>query len=250
MNDQRVGTAIRAVRVRRGWRQADVAAKARIARNTISLIERGHLSKVSVPAFRRVTAALEIRSEVHLWMAHGDLDRMLNAGHAAMHESMARFFGTLPGWVHAPEVSFAIYSERGVIDILAFHEPTGSLLVIELKTEFVSLEDLLTTMDVRLRHAAKIARERGWNAKSVSAWIVFADSRTNRRRVDAHAAVLRAAYPTDGNVMRGWLRAPKGSVRALSFWTDSSVATLQQTAGGTRRVRKRGSAGQSLQIPA
>ena len=63
----------------------------------------------------------------------------------------------LPGWVHAPEVSFAFYAERGVIDILAFHEPTGSLLVIELKTEFVSLEDLLGTMDIRMSHAADIA---------------------------------------------------------------------------------------------
>jgi hypothetical protein len=37
------------------------------------------------------------------------------------------------------------------IDILAFHPLTGSLLVIELKTEIVSIEDLLMTMDVRVR---------------------------------------------------------------------------------------------------
>ena len=70
-----------------------------------------------------------------------------------MHEALARYLGSLPGWVHAPEVSFAIFRERGVIDILAFHSATGSLLVIELKTELVSLEELLTAMDVQLRHA-------------------------------------------------------------------------------------------------
>lgn len=34
-----------------------------------------------------------------------------------------------------PEVSFSIYGQRGVIDILAWHAATRSLLVIELKTE-------------------------------------------------------------------------------------------------------------------
>jgi transcriptional regulator with XRE-family HTH domain len=241
VTDQRAGATIRAVRVKRGWRQVDLANKARVPTTTVSLIERGHLVKVSVAAFRRVTAALEIRSEVHLWLSHGELDRLLNASHAALHESIARFLTGLPGWIHAPEVSFAIYSERGVIDILAFHERTGSLLVIELKTEFVSLENLLTTMDVRMRHAAKIARDRGWVAKSVSAWVVFTDSRTNRRRVTAHATVLCTAFPGDGHAIRAWLRRPIASTRALSFWTDSAVDAVRQNAGAPRRVRKRDS---------
>jgi transcriptional regulator with XRE-family HTH domain len=247
MTDQRVGAAIRALRVRRRWRQTDLAAKARVPPSTISLLERGHLDRVSVPAFRRVTAALEVRADVNLWLPHGDLERLLNAGHAALHESLARYFAQLPGWIQAPEVSFAIYSERGVIDILAFHEPTGALLVIELKTEFVSLEDLLTTMDIRVRHAATIARERGWIAKSVSAWIVFANTRTNKRRVDAHSTVLRTAFPTDGNAMRGWLRRPSAPVRALSFWTDFGVDAVRQSVGASRRVRERGQAGKSGQ---
>ncbi|MEO6349300.1 MAG: helix-turn-helix domain-containing protein [Candidatus Limnocylindrales bacterium] len=245
MNDQRAGAALRAIRIKRRWRQKDLAGKARVSSATISLIERGHLDAVSVPAFRRVTAALDVRAEVNLWLAHGDLDRLLNGGHAALHESMARFFEKLPLWTHAPEVSFAIYSEKGVIDILAFHEPTGSLLVIELKTEFVSLEDLLTTMDVRVRHAARIARDRGWIAKTVSAWIVFAESRTNRRRVAAHSAALRAAYPSDGHAMRSWLLRPSGSAKAISFWTDSEVAAVRQAVGATRRVRLRRDATQS-----
>jgi len=239
VTDQRVAAALRAVRIKRGWRQSDLAQKARVSTTTISLIERGHIEAVSLPAFRRVTAALEVRAEFSLWLPHGELDRLLNAGHAALHEALARFLGGQPGWAHAPEVSFAYYSEKGVIDILAFHEPSGSLLVIELKTEFVSLEDLLSTMDVRLRHAAKIARERGWNASTVSAWIVFAESRTNRRRVSAHSSALRAAFPSDGHAIRSWLSRPTSSIRALSFWTDSGVAAVRQSVGAPRRVRKR-----------
>ena len=111
--------------------------------------------------------------------------------------------------------------------------------MIELKTELVSLEDLLTTMDVRLRHAAKIARDRGWNAKTVSGWVVMAESRTNRRRVAAHSAVLRSAFPSNGRAMRSWMLHPAGSIRALSFWTDSQVAAARRAVGAPRRVRKR-----------
>ena len=205
----------------------------------ISLIERGHLDAVSMKCFRHVTAVLGVRSEITLWLPHGELDRLLNAGHAALHESIARYLGTMPAWSQAPEVSFAYYSEKGVIDILAFHESTGSLLVIELKTEFVSLENLLSTMDVRMRHAARIARERGWHTTSVSAWVVFAASRTNRRRVSAHANALRSAFPSDGHAMRSWLLNPTAPIRALSYWTDSRVAAVRHAAGAPRRVRVR-----------
>ncbi len=188
-------------------------------------------------ALRRVAAALGTRMEIDLRMPHGELERLLNAGHAALHEELARYLADLPGWLHAPEVSFAIYGERGVIDILAFHRPSGSLLVIELKTEFVSLENLLSTMDVRMRHAAKIGRDRGWSVRAVSAWVVFADTATNRRRVRAHSAVLRSAFPSDGRVVRGWLRRPSGTIRALSFWANFNGATASKVSAGRRRVR-------------
>lgn len=246
MTDQRVGAAFRAVRVRRGWRQVDVAKRARVSAGVVSLIERGHLDLVSTPAFRRVAGAVEIRAEISLTLPHGELERLLNAGHAALHEALAGHLQGLPGWLHLPEVSFAIYRERGIIDILAFHMPTGSLLVIELKTELVGLEDLLSTMDVRLRHAATIARERGWHARTVSGWVVLADSATNRRRVTAHGSALRAAFPADGRVMRGWLRSPTGPIRALSFWASSRLPTVSQNAFGRRRVRVREIKGRSM----
>lgn len=216
----------------------------------VSLIERGHLDLVSTPAFRRVAAALEIRAEISLTLPHGELERLLNAGHAALHEALAGHLRGLPGWLHLPEVSFAIYGERGIIDILAFHTPTGSLLVIELKTELVGLEDLMSTMDVRLRHAAAISRERGWHARTVSGWIVLADSATNRRRVTAHASALRAAFPADGRVMRGWLRKPSGPIRALSFWANSRLPTTSHETYARRRVRVREAGHRSTQSAA
>ena len=239
VNDQRLGAALRALRVKRGWRQADVARRAHVSPSVVSLLERGHVASVSVQAFRQVAAALEVRAEISLWLPHGELERLLNAGHAALHEAVARYLSGLPGWLHAPEVSFAIYGERGIIDILAFHEPTGALLVIELKTEIVSLEDLLSTMDVRLRHASKIAMERGWHATSVNAWVVVAESDLNRDRVASHRASLRTAFPANGHAIRAWLRRPTGTIRALSFWAKSRDTTASGRAATRRRVRVR-----------
>jgi transcriptional regulator with XRE-family HTH domain len=239
VDDARVGAALRAVRVRRGWRQVDVARKARAHTSAVSLIERGHLESVSARTLRRIAAGLEVRIEYTVRLPHGELERLLNAGHAAMHEALARHLSALPDWLHAPEVSFAVCGERGVIDILAFHPPTGSLLVIELKTEIVSIEDLLMTMDVRVRHAADIARSRGWQPRTVSAWVVVAESDLNRRRVRRNAAVLRSAFPADGRTMRAWLRRPVGAVRALSFWANFGHGTATQKAAARRRVRVR-----------
>jgi transcriptional regulator with XRE-family HTH domain len=240
VDDQRLGAAFRAVRIRRGWRQGDVAARARASRGVVSLVERGHLEHVSTRALRRIAAALDIRLDITLRLPHGELDRLMNEGHAAMHEQLARYLDGIPGWLHAPEVTFAFYGERGVIDILAFHVPSTSLLVIELKTEFASLEELLATMDVRLRHAAKIGHERGWLVRTVSGWVVFAESATNRRRIHAHAAALGSAFPSDGRALRGWLRRPAGTIRALSFWANSNDTTAKQTVAGRRRVRVSG----------
>jgi hypothetical protein len=188
-------------------------------------------------ALRHVARALEIHLAVSARLPHGELDRILNADHAELHEQVARLLDRLPGWVHAPEVSFAVYGERGVIDILAFHPGSRSLLVIELKTELISLEDLLSTMDIRMRHATAIGRGRGWHARSVSAWVVITDADVNRRRAKAYASTLRAAFPTDGRRMRSWLRNPEGVVRAFSFWANSTHGTGTRTTAGRRRVR-------------
>jgi transcriptional regulator with XRE-family HTH domain len=238
VDDQRLGAALRVVRIRRDWTQSDLAARAGVSSSLISLIERGHLESLSVRVLRRVASVLDVRIDVAARMRAGDLERIVNAGHAQLHELLARYLGGLPGWIHAPEVSFAIYGERGVIDILAFHTATGSLLVIELKTELVSLEDLLTTMDVRLRHAARIATERGWQAKSVSAWVVLADTPSNRRRAIIYAATLRSAFPHDGRVMRGWLKRPDRPVRALSFWGNSNGGGVTRVPALRKRVRR------------
>lgn len=207
----------------------------------ISRMERGQIGPQSIAQVRAVAAALEIRVDlVPRWRA-GDLDRLLNSRHSALHESVARLFrDELPTWILAPEVSFSIYGERGVIDILAWHPGRRALLVIELKTDLADVNELVGTFDRKRRLARQIALARDWDPITVSAWLIVAASRTNRRRAGAHEAMLGAALPDDGRTIRRWLRDPSRAFNGLSFWTDSRGEAGRRDLRPIRRVRTPG----------
>ena len=222
MDDQRLGSLIRAVRLRRHLRQIDVASIAGVSRGSVSLIERGHLQKLSLETVRRVAVAVEVRVEV-LGRWRGDrADRLMSRRHSALAESFASFLSSRPGWTTEPEVSFSIYGERGIIDQLAWHAAKCHLLVIELKTEFVDFNEMLGTLDRKVRLARTIAAGRGWRASQISVWLIVVDTRTNRRHAAEHATLLRARFRLDGRALRGWLLNPAEQVTGLAFWTDAN----------------------------
>lgn len=234
----RLGAVFRAVRVRRGWRQRDVADRVLTSTSTISRIERGHLGTLALDTLIAVAAALEIKIDLVPRWRGGDLDRMLGSGHGRMHEQMARLFRRHAPWIAVPEVSFSVYGERGVIDILAFHPGRGRLLVVELKTQLVDVHELLSAADRYRRLAPRLAADRGWAVGGASTWVIIRDTTTNRRRVAAHATVLRAALPHDGRTLRRWLRDPDGNLAALSFLPDEHRGTARSSSAGRQRVRR------------
>lgn len=237
MYDQRLGAAFRAVRIRRGWRQIDVATRANVSSSMISLIERGHVGFVTLDRLRRVATVLEIRLDVVARWRGGELERLLNSRHAALTEDVARWVTGLTGWTVTPEVSFAYYAERGVIDLLAWHASSRTLLVIEIKTEIVDLQEMLGTLDRKSRLAMKIGRDRGWNPLVVATWLVIAEGTANRRRVSNHRALVRSAVPASGPEMRTWLRQPSGPIRGCSFWSNSNGNGTTRQLSGVKRVR-------------
>jgi transcriptional regulator with XRE-family HTH domain len=215
MDDQRIGAILRAIRIRKRWRQSDLAARARVSRWVVLRIEHGRLASIPLGKLRAVADALDARADVLIRWQGGDLPRLLSVRHSRMHEVMARFFGDLPDWTAEPEVTFSIFGERGVIDILAWHPTRRILLVVELKTEIVDVNELLGTLDKKRRLAIVIARERKWQPVAVAAWVVVAPSRSNRRTMAQHATVLRAKLPTGGRAMLSWLRDPIGARHAM-----------------------------------
>lgn len=231
MDDQRLGAAIRAVRMRRRLRQLDLAQSAGVSRTTVSLVERGHWQRLSIETVRRIAAAVDVRVELTPRWRGGDLDRLLSRRHSMLAEKVASLVLSHTGWVAVPEVSFAIYGERGVIDQLAWHEGTAHLLVVELKTEFEDINEALGTLDRKARLARRIAAERGWQPKFVSVWLVVSDSRTNRRHAAEHAALLGSRFRFDGRHLRSLLREPRAATTGLAFMTDAN----RSNAGQSRR---------------
>jgi hypothetical protein len=125
-----------------------------------------------------------------------------------------------------------------VIDIVAWHPASRTVLVIELKTRIVDVSDLMATMDVRRRLALRIARDRGWEPVAIGLWVVVAPSRTNSRVLAEHATILRAKFPADGRVMRRWVAKPSGDVAALSFMPQVHLGDLGRDATTPKRVRR------------
>jgi transcriptional regulator with XRE-family HTH domain len=246
MFDDRVGAILRAVRIRRGLRQVDVAYLAFVSAMTVSRIERGRFESLSVGAIRRVARALDVRMDFSPWSRHGDLHRFATAEHAALVEAVVRGLMEL-GWEARAEVSFSHAGERGFIDLLAWHGATGTLLVIEVKTEIVDVGETLGTFDRKRRLAAPIAGGMGWKPRVVAAALIVEETTTNRRRIAQHSATIRSQLPEDGRRMRAFMRHPgassllssrSGAVAGVIFWSNKHQGFVRKRRPGSRRVRR------------
>jgi transcriptional regulator with XRE-family HTH domain len=229
MNDFRLGSALKALRRRRGWTQLDLARAARVSSSTISRLERGHVDATTLDVLRSVFGALDARLDLVPRWHGGDLDRLLDARHAGIIETMVRRLSALPDWIVHPEVTFSIRGERGSIDILAWHPGRRALLIIEAKSGPADVGGLVRQVDRYRRLARDVARDRGWAPASVSVWVVVADGRTARRRLAEHRLTLKRAFPADGHSMEAWLRSPDHEVSALSFLPFSHPTRIGRT---------------------
>jgi transcriptional regulator with XRE-family HTH domain len=236
--ERAVGSGLRAIRIRARTTQVELSIAADVPRSVVQAIERERINRVRVGDLRAVAGALDATIELSIRWRGGDLPRLVNARHAAVHEVVATRYRTLPEWLYEPEVSFARYGERGVVDGLAWHAATRALLIHEFKSELVDLSDLMGTLDRKRRLAPEIELERGWRPASVSTWVVVIDSRSNRRSLARHEAALRAKFPADGHAVAAWLRSPVGRVDALSFLPLAAPDGTIAAPTATRLVRR------------
>ncbi len=167
----------------------------------------------------------------------GSLDRVLAQRHADMSEAVARILREA-GWDVRPEVSFNHFGERGIVDLVAWHPGLRAILLVELKTEFVDVNELLGVTDRRRRLARVIARSLAWDPVVVGQWVVLAEGRTNRRRLAEHRTVIRAAFPADGRSIAGWLARPVANASALWFLPDSREGGVRRSRTSRQRVRR------------
>lgn len=148
MDDQRIGIAFRTLRRRRCWRQWDLAARAGVSQATISAIEAGRIDATSLRTLRSVAAALDAGLGLSLDWRGGDLDRLLDRRHAALVEAVVGHLRRL-GWSTDVEASFSSYGNRGSIDVLGTFAAGQVALVVEVKSNLVTVEGTIRPMDVK-----------------------------------------------------------------------------------------------------
>jgi transcriptional regulator with XRE-family HTH domain len=208
MDDLKVGAVVRAVRRRRGLRQRDVAVLAGVSQWAISLVERGQLEQLPLRAICRVCSALEIGMPFAPRWRGGELPRLMDARHAALVEKVVASLAPL-GWEVTVEYTFSRFGENGAVDVVGWRAAERALLLVEVKSEFDNLQNMLSVLDRKTRLVpALLEPERGWRAAVVGAILVMPDRSTFRDGIARFQATFAAALPSRNVEIRRWLARP------------------------------------------
>jgi hypothetical protein len=192
---------------------------------------------VHIGALRAVAGALGASLDLKLrW--HGEsLDRLLDEAHARLVDVTVALLRDA-GWEVAVEVSFSIWGERGSIDVLAWHERSASLLVVEVKSVVPDSQAMLHGLDHKARLAPQLASERGSESKNVGRLLVVGESSTSRERIARLRATYDTALPCRNVEVRRWLRRPMGHMGGLLFLRNASAGGTKRPSSARERVRR------------
>lgn len=239
MDDRTVGRVLRALRHRLGWRRHDLSIRSGVSRSVISDLEAGRLGPHAVEGLRAVTASLRATLSISVTVPGGDLRRLLDADHARLQDHWKRVL-ELHRWTVLVEVTFNHYGERGSIDLLVWQPGLRILLVTEIKTVIVDVQDLLATLDRKRRVAPTLVAARGWRPRAVIPALFVADGTTARRRIAEHASLFDA-FDIRGRAAIAWLRRPTSSGQLptglLCFTKLPPAGSGDRRRAGRQRVR-------------
>jgi transcriptional regulator with XRE-family HTH domain len=231
-----VAPALRHLRRRRRWRQADLAAMSGSSRGAVSRIERGGLRGVPVGVIERLAEALDASIELTVRWQGEQMDRLIDAGHARLQEQAAALLAS-NGWLVRSEVSFNHFGDRGRVDVLAFHPSARTLIVVEVKTAIGDLQETLGRIEVKARLGATLAAAAGWNLpQDVVPALVIADRRAARRTVAQHETLF-TRYSIRGRAAVAWIRHPRPPAPNGLLWFASLPNSHGASVTGGRRVR-------------
>lgn len=213
----RFGRGIRALRIRRRWRQKDLAKASGLSPTMIARIERGGAGSIPAAKLDRAAHALGATTDLRLNWNGEALDRVLDAGHAALVDMVAGMLRSL-GWEVVLEATFVIRGERGSIDVLAWHTASRVVVAIEVKSVVPDIQAMLAAIDRKARLAIEIGRARGWDPVAVGRLLVIGDTRTSRRRVEAFANTFLSEFPQRAIEVRRWLASPTPAPPLRGLW--------------------------------
>jgi hypothetical protein len=192
----------------------------------------------TVRVVRKIVGTLEGRAAFDIRWRGAALDRLLDERHAALGSKVVEAL-VASGWEPQVEVSYSSYGERGAIDVLGWHAETRSLLVVELKTDVASVEELLRKHDEKVRLGPRIALERwNWRTVVVARVLVLPEDGTSRRRWATAQKLLSTAMPSSTVDVKRWIREPRGPLAGVWFLPLSGRSSASKSFGSGERVRR------------
>ncbi|HET6379615.1 MAG TPA: helix-turn-helix transcriptional regulator [candidate division Zixibacteria bacterium] len=230
--------AVRFLRLRKGWSQAVLATRAGVSRELVSRIERDRVAGITFGGVDRVLAALDANLRAMAAWQGEQLDRLMDAGHAALQQVVAEMLATL-GWSVRAEVSFNRYGDRGRVDLVAFHPIPRVVLLVEVKTALGDLQETLGRLDVKARIGRPLAQDLGWTGVlAVIPVLVIADARPARRVVASHSALF-SRFSLRGRQAMAWLRRPVQPPPTGILWFANRPDSHEVTIARRKRAPKR-----------
>lgn len=238
VRDEVIGRLFRMTRFRRGWTQKELSERTGLSESTTSRIENGQAGRYRLHVVQKHGDALGLRVEIQVTGRGGEAARLLDEEHAAIVEHVAAILSE-DGWLVDVEPSYSIYGERGRIDLLAFHHSTGTLLVVEVKTEITDLQALFGSLSVKERLAPKLAAQRGWDVRRVATLLAVADTHANRSSVRVHVTLF-GRFERHADRVRAWIHRPDEEHRSLLLNVPASAASRPRWLATKRRMRHGG----------
>ena len=231
MDGRRVGRVLRAVRLHRRQRQRDVASLAGVSQSVVSRTEHGRLDELSFGALDAIAAALDVTVYLDARWDDGDVDRLIDRAHARIVEHVVTTLRA-SGWEVLVEYGFNHYGDRGSVDVLAWHEASRTLLIVEVKSRLTDLQATFTSFARKLRIVPRLVLgERGWDARHVGRLVVMPGTTANRTIVANHAATFATLFPERMPAIGAWLRAPDRSLGGVWFVSNIRGANARHVRG-------------------
>lgn len=214
----RIATIVRDGRERMGLSKSGLADRAGVSRQMIASVEGGKANPTLDVLVELLDGlGLEVDVAVRGPVLIGG-PRTGDAAHAICSGYVQRRLEAA-GWKTAREVRIDDGGYVGWIDLLAFHEPSGLLLVIEIKTRIDDLGAIERSMDWYLRASTRAARRYGWQPLHVAGWLVGLATDEVETRIRENRAAFHVAFPGRASEMTALVADPSSirNVRGLAL---------------------------------
>jgi Helix-turn-helix. len=230
-----IGRAVVALRGKLGWTQDELARRARMSQGMVSAVENVRVSDLTFSRAERLLAAMGARLVISVDAPFlGDRQRQRDSAHARCSAHVVSRLRRA-GWEVATEVEVGGDRSRGWIDVLAYHPPTGWLLVTEIKTEIHDLGAIERSLGWYEREAWFAAERLGWRARRSMGCLFLLATTVNDVRVDANRKSFAIGFPMRARDLAALIQ--DGAGPAITGRAVAMIDPLSKRAGWLRPLR-------------